>query len=561
MTVSAVRRPAFALALLLWLTLFLAAGCSGRPPTTPVSIALAQAQQAASKVEDEPARLQALTDVGVEWMKTDPQRGREILDRAREAARAFIPGGKQARCYAVAQSALALAKADGARAGSILLRGLEELQRMDPRSAQRYALVAELARRDLAAALRAIERLPQGDAKIARARAALAVAGDDLRRAEELMEAALEGDSPVAKFAEEWWTRLGLAGAEKAPLAAIALARKHIKSASQRARVLWRALETLAPKDWASATKAVLEEKEPYLRAWGWIALAHEAKGPLREPVIRRAAGAVREQGPARSDAERFNLIAQWSLLAVMSRRGPEAKQYLAEAERAMAQPPGSAELAVVMVAATYVDHAKALAIYKQLMRRGESAKGDAPIRDVLHLAADAIARIDVEAARRAITGVSGEAMSYYDQAGRLASLARGALRVGARGNARKIMKAAEEALAARRKQAGGETGRRDQYLEEKLRGYALESVARGAAMFGEPRKAMGIIGRIRDPGIACESYLRLARTLEAKAPRPMDAFEAVNRAAAELYYSAVRPEKFRPWMPAEPPRDEGSQQ
>lgn len=560
----------------------LLAGCARRPPRVR---ALIKAREAGQATTNPTFRMSLLTGVGIEWLRLDKREGRAILrDVLSEAERSDTSA--EVRADVVGQCSVALADADPSQASMILLDGLRRLRRIDPHSDARYSLLAALATRDLDQAVSVAKGLTGGERSLGLAHIAQALASTDLKRATELMSAALAAPSPIANEGDRWWTDLAVAAAEKHPTEGVALAGNRIGESRLRARVLFAAVEALAPHDRAAARALVAAEPDPGIQVWGWMALAHASRGEQRQAACEDARRALKNEWAAAMipkwlphdlrhvglqvvrattsprhtpDHTRFSLVTQWSLFAVLEGESPskgypgageQAARDLASAEGWMSTPPRDEELGAVMAAASYVDPRKALRIYGDLLKRAPANDFEGPPWIALVGARYLIVRIDSTAVERMLAREPAESRRLLSVPTKLATTAGLLVQIGEPKRATEMIAAARQALD---KQASDAREHRDDKVMQRGLWESMRLVAIGLAETGKYDDAIRVADGIRDRGEAGETYLTIAQIAGGERPKAMDRFEAVRQVATRFDGMLRGADPVLPWTPPLP--------
>lgn len=532
----------------------LLAGCARRPPALTARTGLMRAERAANQESYPPTKLKLQADVGIAWLHLDPAHGRGILRHVHDKALTRTnTGGRDLRCYELSRSAIALAGADRPQAVPILLKSLLEVTSIDPRSRERFVVLAALAHHSPDEALKAARRLPDGDAKIALANAAAVIAQADLKRAIGALQEALAGKLPCAPFADEWWLAIGLEGASEQPQTAIAVANQRVKPGKGREQLLLQAYSSLATSDQRAAERALLEEKDPVLRAWARIEVCRAAVQGRRGAAVAQAAQAIRDEQAHGVDT--FIIRWHWCLLAVVAESGTAAREYLDLASAPRPRAPTDAELGVIMTAASFIDRPQAMAIYRRLARNAKSSKR---AQQVLQDITPVLAWLDADEAIQAETNSSEATLQPDSLVMNLPILAMNAVHAGARQNAVKLMAAAEKAMTERlSSEAEVNADATMKPAIEDATAQALGSIAAGFVAIGETRKAFHAIERIREPEFACREYLALAELLSQPRIEKINAFMQVNRVAGWMR-QALPPAQAsyvpKRWTPLRPP-------
>ena len=410
------------------------------------------------------------------------------------------------RVCSITTAALGLARAEPSRAAEILLEDIQELQRFGCGTHVFLPLIAELAPYDPDKARQLIRR-PLG--RFDWGTLARRLARKDPSLVSKFAAAKRRSKAPVMD--DEAWMAAAYGRMKEDPLAALALARKHLKSSRYRPDVLCAAVAAVARKDLVAAEQAVRVERNPAIRAPAWIIIARWSRGRQRLTALRRAEEAVEEMGRGGSPRERFHRVQLWALMTFLVGRRPMARRYLAALEGAMSKPPREAELAAALAAAVYAEPAKALAIYRRLNRRADKTRWFHPAWYVLDTVAPFLGRLDPDAAAAIVAQRADRRNEVWSVAACYAELAYDILEVS-REQAHRMIERAESAmlldLRAAKRRPKDETAvwhKRD----------ALEGVAWTWTRAGRPDRSLRLIARHADPVQAVELYLDLVGQLD----------------------------------------------
>jgi len=149
----------------------------------------------------------------------------------------------------------------------------------------------------------------------------------------------------------------------------------------------------------------------------------------------------------------------------------------------------------------------------------------------VLLFANHLIGLVDPREAERTVTQGPDWEGSTEHPAPELVQTAERMMALGAEDGARQLVRAAERALDAEEKHAaslvGGEQGAEPGLIE------ARKAVAVGLAAIGDSRRALRVAGRVSDPAEAAETYVGVARALDARTtPIRKDPYAALQDVA-----------------------------
>ena len=519
-----------------WLAITLVAlnGCAAQPKAELTRLALTKAEQQARLTKDP----EVIAQVGTAWLMPDRKHGMAVIEEAWKLALGPESGESIERAPLTCKVGLTRAAlADPAEAAAILRQALHEVESLDPslpshqeylfsyEQNERVKLLAGLAYVAVDDAVARAQRLPGGYREYALRDIGLVLAPRDWSRAQELTTTALAAGSPLAQHADNTWAKLAQARVKANPQEAIALANRKVHSATARAAVLLEAVAALLQKDRPAAERLIRQEKDASARAWAWITLARASTSKDRVASMPRAVEAMRQETP--SAARNSQQVSQWSLLAVLAPSKAQAREYLAAAESAKSRPPTVRQRAVIMAAASYIEPQKAVAIYRSLItqRRAGPNRRDADV--MLSTAGHLVARVDPQIVIRA----SRDTPQWAPLPGpaRLAGVASNLIVMGDRATAATFVSAAEEALAAQKRDAK----RAADHYETKVRLLeAMRFVAGGVGELGDVHKALKLAGEIRDPPTAAETYASIAYSLQRKPSPPPDACGEVGSVA-----------------------------
>jgi len=365
------------------------------------------------------------------------------------------------------------------------------------------------------------QRLPGGYREYALRDIGLVLAPRDWSRAQELTTTALAAGSPLAQYADNTWAKLAQARVKANPREAIALANRKVRSATARAAVLLETVAALLHKDRPAAERVIRQEKDANARAWAWIIMAQASTGEDRAASMRRAIEAMRQETP--SAARNSQQVSQWSLLAVLAPSKAQARAYLAAAESAKSGPATVGQRAVIMAAASYIEPQKAVAIYRSLITQRRAGPNRRGADLVLSTAGHLVAREDPQIVIRALRDTPQWAPLPGPAS--LAGVASNLIVMGDRATAATFVSAAEEALAAQKRDAKRAA---DDYETKVSLLEAMRFVAGGLGELGDVHKALKLAAEIRDPPTAARTYASIAYSLQRKPSPPPDAYAEV---------------------------------
>lgn len=541
-------------------------GCARRPPAVT---ALTMAQRKVAETKDQDKKLVLLTDIAVALLRHDPPKGKALLSEAHRLALSNAEAGPTARVYAIAQRAFALSALDPPSATAILTQAVDDAERVYPPSRSEHtpgdspimtpgylvmsasnqydSLLAALATSDPDGAVARAGALPPEQRSPALAAIAESIARSDVDGAARLMERALESPRPTALSPPDWlWRDLCIAGAPGQPRKAMSLAGAKLRPSRERAQVLEWVVAALTHKGRPAVEQVIAQETNPVMRAWGWLSLAHQSRGEERDSAIRRAAETL-EQAKL-SELDRSTAVTEWCLLAVLAHSAETAMQYLDAAESAQHIPPLDYERGMVLAAACYVDHPRAMKIHQELLAKRRDGPDRRSVNSVLTCVNHVVARVDVDTAKRTVTDAPAWAHGILPAAAQLAHMAIKALPVAGKDPARRLVRAAERELAAQEQRVNQDP---NNYQDQSSLPRAMETVALGLAALGDASGAFRLAGRIRDPGSAGQTYMAIAGLLESKPTARMDAFEALDSLARPMGLLSA---PYEPAAPAQAP-------